>query len=216
MRCALVILSFLAGASLLRAQAGFPVARGSDASAAPVGRATRALRPPVLDGTDNDAVWKEALVLDQFREFEPSEDGDPSMRTEVRVAFDERSLYVFVRAHDPHPDSILSLLSRRDVKTTSDQIKIIIDGYHDRLTGVEMSVNPVGVKRDASIYSDWIEDLSWDGVWDAATRIDSLGWTAEFRVPFSQLRFGSGDTHTFGFGVWRDIARHNERVSWPV
>jgi hypothetical protein len=170
----------------------------------------------VLDGSDDDAVWKEAQVLDQFREFEPSEDGDPSMRTEVRVAFDERSLYVFVRAHDPHPDSILSLLSRRDVKTTSDQIKIIIDGYHDRLTGLEMSVNPVGVKRDASIYSDWIEDLSWDGVWDAATRIDSLGWTAEFRVPFSQLRFGSGDAHTFGFGVWRDIARRNERVSWPI
>ena len=64
--------------------------------------------------------------------------------------------------------------------------------------------------------ADWIEDLSWDGVWDAVTRIDSLGWTAEFRVPFSQLRFGSGDAHTFGFGVWRDIARRNERVSWPV
>lgn len=201
---------------MLSAQAAFPVSRGTEAAAASSGRAIRAVRPPVLDGSDDDAVWKEAQVLDQFREFEPSEDGDPSMRTEVRVAFDERSLYVFVRAHDPHPDSILSLLSRRDVKTTSDQIKIIIDGYHDRLTGVEMSVNPVGVKRDASIYSDWIEDLSWDGVWDAATRIDSLGWTAEFRVPFSQLRFGSGDSHTFGFGVWRDIARRNERVSWPV
>jgi hypothetical protein len=154
--------------------------------------------------------------MDQFRQFAPAENGEPTYRTVVRVAYDDRNLYVLVRAFDPHPDSILSILSRRDVRTQSDQIKIIIDAYNDRRTGVEMAINPAGVKRDASIYQDNIEDPSWDGIWDAATRIDSLGWVAEYRVPFSQLRFAGADAHTFGFGVWRDIARHNERVSWPA
>ncbi|MEP7344998.1 MAG: DUF5916 domain-containing protein [Gemmatimonadaceae bacterium] len=183
---------------------------------ATIGVAVRAERPPTLDGIETDEVWKMALPIDQFRQFAPAENGDPTYRTVVRVAYDDRNLYVLVRAFDPHPDSLLAILSRRDVKTQSDQIKIIIDAYNDRRTGVEMAVNPAGVKRDASIYQDNVEDLSWDGIWDAATRVDSLGWVAEYRIPFSQLRFASGDTHIFGFGVWRDIARHNERVSWPA
>src|SRR6185503_15737703 len=67
-----------------------------------------------------------------------------------------------------------------------------------------------------SIYSDVTEDVTWDGVWDAASTIDSLGWVAEFRVPFSQLRFSPKDQHVFGFGIWRDIARLNQRDSWPA
>jgi hypothetical protein len=172
--------------------------------------------PPELDGRDDDAVWRGAPVIDAFRQFHPAEDGEPSFRTEARLAYDARNLYVLVRAFDPHPDSILPLLSRRDVRTNSDQIKVVIDAYRDRRTGVSMIVNPAGVKRDASIFNDLNEDLSWDGVWDAAARIDSLGWVAEFRIPFSQLRFSPGEIHTFGFGIWRDIARRNERVAWPA
>lgn len=153
--------------------------------------------------------------MHEFRQFAPIEDGDPSFRTEVRAAYDDRNLYFIVRAFDPSPDSILPLLSRRDVRTNSDQIKILIDGYRDRRTGIELIVNPAGVKRDASIYGDITEDMTWDGVWDAATSIDSSGWTAEFRVPFSQIRFNPGMLQ-FGFGVWRDIARMSERVAWPI
>jgi hypothetical protein len=185
-------------------------------SPATTGMAVRAARPPVLDGDETDEVWRTAPPMDQFRQFAPAENGEPTYRTVVRVAYDDRNLYVLVRAYDPHPDSLRAILSRRDVRTQSDQIKIIIDAYNDRRTGVEMAINPAGVKRDASIYQDNIEDLSWDGIWDAATRVDSLGWVAEYRVPFSQLRFAGGDAHTFGFGVWRDIARRNERVAWPA
>jgi hypothetical protein len=185
-------------------------------TASTTGLAARAVRPPVLDGIEADEVWSSASPIDQFRQFAPTDNGDPTYRTVARVAFDARHLYVLVRAYDPHPDSLLAILSRRDVKTQSDQIKIIIDAYNDRRTGVEMAVNPAGVKLDASIYQDNVEDLSWDGIWDVATRVDSLGWVAEFRIPFSQLRFASGASHTFGFGIWRDIARHNERVSWPI
>ena len=179
-------------------------------------RAVRAARPPVIDGRDRDEAWELAPPMRDFRQFDPGEDLDPAFRTEARVVYDDRNLYVLVRAFDPHPDSIVSLLSRRDVKTASDQLKIVIDAFHDRRTGVEMAVNPAGVKRDFAIYGDMIEDPTWDGVWDAAVSIDSLGWIAEFRVPFSQLRYKDQDVHEFGFGIWRDIARLNERDSWPV
>ncbi|MBK8247628.1 MAG: carbohydrate binding family 9 domain-containing protein [Gemmatimonadetes bacterium] len=178
-------------------------------------RVIRTALPVVIDGRDADPVWAQAPRVDQFRQFAPAEDGVPTFRTEVRAAYDDRRLYVFVRAFDPHPDSLLSLLSRRDVRTNSDQLKIIIDGYHDRRTGIELMVNPAGVKRDGAIYGDIIEDMTWDGIWDVGVLIDSLGWTAEFAVPFSQVRFNAGASD-FGFGVWRDIARLNERVSWPT
>ncbi|HVF39219.1 MAG TPA: DUF5916 domain-containing protein, partial [Gemmatimonadaceae bacterium] len=148
--------------------------------------------------------------------FEPAEDAEPKFRTEAKVAYDAANLYVFVRAFDPRPDSIVALLSRRDVRTQSDHIKIMVDSYYDRRTGYEFAVNPVGVKRDYYLYDDTREDGSWDAVWDVATKIDSLGWTAEFRIPLSQLRFAKSANNTFGLMIMRDVARINERVSWPV
>ncbi len=180
------------------------------------GRAVRADRAPVIDGRADDPAWAAAPPMTEFRQFEPGENLPTTYRTEARVVYDDHFLYVLVRAFDPHPDSLDKLLSRRDVKTASDQIKIIIDAYKDRRTGVEMAINPAGVKRDYSIYSDFIEDGTWDGVWNAAAGIDSLGWVAEFAVPFSQLRFNDKDVHEFGFGVWRDITRLNQRDAWPA
>ena len=110
--------------------------------------ASPAERPPVIDGRDDDAIWKSATAITGFRVFDPKEDGDPSFPTEAKIGYDAENLYVFTRMFDPHPDSIVSLLSRRDVKTQSEQIKIMIDSYHDRRTGYEFGVNPAGVKRD--------------------------------------------------------------------
>lgn len=121
-----------------------------------------------------------------------------------------------MKAYDPRPDSLVALLSRRDLRTPSEWIKVVIDGFRDRRSALQFMVNPAGVKRDATVYSDVAEDIAWDGVWDAATAIDADGWTAEFAIPFSQLRFTPKDEHVFGFGVWRDIARYGERDAWPV
>ena len=178
--------------------------------------AVRATHGVVIDGRDDDEVWRTAPAITQFREFQPRENGDPRFATEAKVAYDDRNLYVFIRAFDPHPDSILKLLARRDVRAATDQLKIMIDSYHDRRSGFEFAVNPAGVKRDYAIYNDNSEDDAWDGVWEVATTVDSLGWTAEFRIPLSQLRYVPRDTMTFGFGVWRDIQRYNERESWPL
>ncbi len=180
--------------------------------------AHRAASPPVIDGKDNDEVWRTAPVIKDFRQFQPTEDANPSLPTEAKVAYDDHNLYVFVRAFDSHPDSIKKLLARRDVRICCDQIKIVIDSYHDRRTGFEFAVNPGGVKRDYAMYGDdQQEDDAWDGVWEVATQVDSLGWTAEFRLPLSQLRYAHAPSNTFGFAIWRDIDRHGgERVGWPL
>ncbi len=149
--------------------------------------AVRAIHPVVIDGRDDDEVWRLAPPITQFREFQPKE-----------------------------PDSILKLLARRDVRAATDQLKIMVDSYHDRRSGFEFAVNPAGVKRDYAIYNDSQEDDAWDAVWDVATQVDSLGWTAEFAIPLSQLRYVPRPTNTFGFAVWRDIQRYGERVSWPL
>jgi hypothetical protein len=178
--------------------------------------AIRADRAPVIDGREDDAVWRSAPATSEFLEFKPNEGKEPRFRTEFKAAYDERNLYVFIRAFDPHPDSIMTALTRRDVRGPSDQLKVMIDSYDDRLSGFEFAVNPVGVKRDYAMYNDRDEDDTWDGIWDVGTRIDSAGWTAEFRIPFSQLRYANSENHTFGFGIWRDIERYKERTSWPL
>jgi len=179
-------------------------------------KAVRAARQPVIDGRDDDDVWKNAAPITEFVEFDPVEGKEARFRTEARVAYDTRNFYVFVRMFDPEPDKILRLLARRDVRTPSDQIKVVIDSYHDRRSGYEFAVNPAGVLRDYAIYGDGNEDDAWDGVWEARTTVDSLGWTAEFKIPLSQLRYSNADSHTFGFAIWRDIERYKERVSWPL
>ncbi|HEX4633105.1 MAG TPA: carbohydrate binding family 9 domain-containing protein, partial [Gemmatimonadales bacterium] len=170
-----------------------------DSPAAPVPTAVAAVRTttaPVLNRFDSDPAWADAPVISEFRVFRPTDGAMPKFRTEAKVLYDERDLYVLVRAYDPHPDSIVGLLARRDVQTPSDMITVFIDSYHDRRTGYEFDVNPVGVKTDYAIYKDGNEDGAWDGIWDVATKVDSLGWIAVFRFPLSQMRFAVGASNT--------------------
>jgi hypothetical protein len=215
---------FLAGLALLviatplaaQRQEGSAVSAGTGAPAPiTIATASRATQAVVLDGREDDDVWKDAMVVDGFRTFTPVQDGEPRFRTVAKIAYDEKNLYVFTRMYDPHPDSIVNLMSRRDARTNSDWIKVMLDPYHDRRTGFEFAVNPGGVKRDYAIIDDGMEDGSWDAVWEVGTRIDSLGWVAEFRIPLNQLRYANASDHTFGIMIWRDVARHNERYSWP-
>src|SRR5256714_10599097 len=178
--------------------------------------AVRANTAPAIDGKDDDQVWLTAPVITAFTQWQPTEGKDPRFRTEAKIAYDASNLYVFVRAFDPHPDSIIKLLERRDSFTPSDMVWLFIDSYHDRRTGYEFGVNAAGVKTDAAIYDDGNEDFAWDGIWDVATRIDSLGWTAEYRIPLSQMRYSRDRTHTFGIIIDRDINRYSERESWPL
>src|SRR5438105_418131 len=113
--------------------------------------ATRAAEPPVIDGRDDDAVWREARPVTGFEEWRPSEGGPPKLPTEAKIAYDAGNLYVFVRAFDPHPDSIITVLARRDYFTPSDMIWLFLDSYHDRRTGYEFGVNPSGLGRTQDV-----------------------------------------------------------------
>ena len=201
---------------LLQAPPAADTARRGSATQPPSAVAVRAARPPVIDGRDDDPVWRDAPAITQFLEFSPTEGKAARFPTEARVAYDAAHLYVFVRCFDPHPDSILRLLARRDTYQMSDGVVLIVDSYHDRRTGYEFGVNASGVKYDAAVYNDGNEDGAWDAVWDVATRVDSLGWTAEFRIPLSQLRYGPQVKHTFGIAIVRDLYRYRERISWPL
>jgi hypothetical protein len=172
--------------------------------------------PIVLDGDLNDPAWAQATPISSFLQREPLEGAPATMRTEARVAFDDTAIYVAVQAFDPDPDRIIGFLTRRDAGSSSDWVHVLIDSYHDRRTAYQFGVNPVGVKQDSYWFNDSNSDDSWDAVWEVVSRRDTEGWCAEFRIPFSQLRFsGSGDGR-LGFAVVRNVARLNETATWPL
>ncbi len=175
-------------------------------------RATQAT--PELDGVLDEPAWALAQPITNFVQREPDE-GDPATeRTEAFVLFDDGALYVGIRAYDSEPDKIVGRLTRRDQHSPSDWLIVSIDSYHDRRTAFEFRVNPAGVERDQYRYNDTNSDLSWNAVWDVATSVDAEGWTAEFRIPFSQLRFPNLPEQTWGFNIERVIQRKNEVVQW--
>ena len=171
-----------------------------------------------LDGRLDDAPWQRAVAFGNFVQSWPNPGTPGTERTEVRVVYDDEAIYVGVRAFDSRPDSIAAQLARRDASGIySDWIHVIIDSYHDRRTAFRFTVNPKGVQKDVYNSNDNSEDANWDAVWDVATRVDSAGWVAEYRIPLSQLRFGNapkGEPRTWGWQVMRDVARKNERVAF--
>jgi len=182
-------------------------------------RASRLTGSISIDGKLDEPAWATATPSSDFTQSYPKVGAKPTDPTEVRVLYDDDALYVGVRMFDTRPDSIAAQLARRDASGIySDWLHVMVDSYRDRRTSFRFSVNPRGVQKDVLEYDDNKgEDLNWDAVWEVATRIDSLGWTAEYRIPFSQLRFGSaqkGDERIWGFQVMRDVARRNERDSW--
>jgi hypothetical protein len=192
-----------------------PPASGADGSAPHA--ATRIGTSPIrLDGDLSDAIWGEAGVITDFVQRAPTEGAPPTHRTEARVVYDDVAIYVGVRAFDSEPDRILAFLTRRDGDSASDWIRVLIDSYHDRRTAFEFMVNPAGVKRDMYYFNDNNNDGSWDAVWDVAVQRNRDGWSAEFRIPYSQLRFGSTADTTLGFAISREVGRLRETSTWPL
>ena len=181
-------------------------------------RAARREGPIVLDAKLDEPAWQSATPATEFTQSYPNARQTPTQRTEVRVLYDDAALYVGVKMFDSHPDSIAAQLARRDASGIySDWVHVIIDSYYDRRTAFRFTVNPMGVKKDVYTSNDGPEDINWDAVWEVGTRVDSDGWTAEYRIPFSQLRFAStSGERIWGFQVMRDIARNNERASFAT
>jgi hypothetical protein len=191
----------------------FVLALSAHVDAVPVPKGPNATR---ANGELSDEAWQSATPVDAFEQREPQEGGVPSQRTEFRVAYDSTTLFVKVRAFDTEPNKIVTYLTRRDADSPCDWIRIFIDSYHDRRTAYEFAVNPSGVKMDRYWFNDTNRDDSWDAVWDVSVSRDPQGWSAEFHIPFSQLRFNRSEKNTFGFAVWRQIGRLNETSTWPL
>ena len=172
--------------------------------------------PIVLDGRFNEEIWQQAPAIVDFQQREPDEGQPPTMRTEARMAYDAVALYVAVRAYDTDPDKLVGILTRRDQRSPSDWIRIVVDSYFDKRSAYEFGVNPVGVKTDRYYFNDGQSDDSWDAVWDVQIERDQDGWRAEFKIPFSQLRFNTLSGGPVGFAVIREVGRLAETVSWPL
>ncbi len=180
----------------------------------PLARATRAIgaRGSIrVDGKLDDAIWAQASPVTEFTQSVPHE-GDPATeRTEVRIAYDEGAVYIGARMLDSQPGGIRGQLARRDADTESDRFEVALDSYHDHNTAFVFSVNPSGVKTDRVAGNDGSSsDNGWDPVWDVATRLDSAGWVAEFRIPLSQLRYSTARSQVWGINFLRRIHRKAE------
>jgi Domain of unknown function (DUF1083). len=177
----------------------------------PVLRAVRAMTGPVIDGDLSDAAWQNAPEFTDFTQHDPDDGKPPTMRTSIRIVYDDHAIYFGAKMTDTGRPTVL--LARRDTfNAQSDFLSINIDPQHDHLSGAAFTVTPANVQIDSILYNDIGEDGSWDGVWDSAVRIVSDGWIAEVRVPFSQLRFPDQPTHVWGLNITRRTVRNNEVV----
>src|SRR5690242_21076463 len=178
--------------------------------------AVPASSPIVLDGKLNEEIWQQSPSIVEFVQREPAEGQPPTQRTEAHIAYDANALYVAVRAFDADASKIVGILTRRDQRSPSDWIRIVVDSYFDQRSAYEFGVNPVGVKTDRYYFNDGQSDDSWDAVWDVEVARSGDGWTAEFRIPFSQLRFNNTSGGPVGFAVIREVGRLAETSTWPL
>ena len=170
---------------------------------------------PQIDGRLDDTVWATTMVISDFVQTNPIDGAAPSERTEVRITYDQEALYIGARMFDSEPDKIVARLGRRDGFTPSDMFWLMIDSYHDHRTAFKFGVNPAAVRSDLVSSNDMGGgDRGWDPVWEVATSIDSLGWVAEIKIPFSQLRFSSAPEQVWGINFSRHIFRKSEAVRW--
>jgi len=177
--------------------------------ARPSYQAVRAAAAPVVDGDLSDAVWATAPEITGFTQRDPNEGQPATAQTKIKVVYDDDAIYFGARMEDTQPAT--PLLARRDSDLNNgDYIRISIDSQQDRLNGAAFVVNASNVQMDMILYNDIYDDISWDAVWSSAAKINATGWTAEVRVPYSQLRFPAKAVHTWGLNVSRWNARTRE------
>jgi hypothetical protein len=201
----------LSEASATSSSPGSGSARAAAAIATPaVIHAFRLEQPVTLDGRLDDPAWQRPGET-RLVQNDPDNGAPPRHPTEFWVAYDDEALHIAARLYDSAPDSIAARLGRRDSWPSSDWVFVNLDTFNDDRTAFSFSVNPAGVMGDSALYNDGWGDHSWDGVWQAATRVDDEGWCLEMRIPFSQLKFPDQEDQVWGMNFSRRILRYNER-----
>jgi hypothetical protein len=171
--------------------------------------------PPEIDGRLEDEAWKQGEWSGDFKQQIPTEGAAPSKPTELKVLYDDRHVYFAIRAHDD-PALVHRYPGRRD-DFTGDIVGVCFDSYNGKRTGFEFDLTAGGSKIDLILGNGETEwDTTWDPVWDGMVGHDEKGWTAEFRVPLNQLRYGPQDAQVWGLHCWRWIDRNREEVQWQL
>lgn len=170
-----------------------------------------------MDGRLTEAVWQSAPAVTGLVQRTPNEGQRAPENTEVRFAYDDDALYVGARMFSGNPRDIRALITRRDQEGISEFIAVSLDTYRDRRTAYSFGVTPSGVRLDFFHESDDEDgDSGYDPVWRAEARIDSLGWTAEMRIPFNQLRFSPRQIQEWGLNILRRVPARNEESFWRL
>lgn len=167
-----------------------------------------------LDGKLDEAAWQKVQPGTDFIEHQPADGTPPTFQTEFRILYDDKFLYLGYRAFDPAPDSIVERMGRRD-EFPGDWIELNIDSYHDLRTAFSFTFSCSGVRGDEFVSdngNNW--DTNWNPIWDGRSNIDEQGWTAEVKIPFSQLRYSKNEEQVWGFQVMRRLFRKNERSTF--
>jgi hypothetical protein len=173
--------------------------------------ATRVLKPPVIDGTLEPEVWSHAIPITDFLQYNPNFEDYPSHRTEVRLLYDDRAIYIGAILYDSAPDSILRQLGPRNASLNADAFGIRFDTYNNQLDAYTFEVAASGVQRDYRA-----QDGTYDGVWASAVQMHEKGWTVEMRIPYSALRFPATDCQEWGLQIYRNVRRYREMNHWAL
>jgi hypothetical protein len=199
-----------------------------------VARPARIASVPHIDGRLDEAVWQDAQPLTGFVQRDPDEGAPSTERTEVRILTDGAALYIGAWLFDREPGAIVPGERVRDADlTNSDYVALIFDTFADRQNGFVFATTPAGIEYDGQVIKEGEGggvfqqgqsraqagsaggfNLNWDASWTVATSVDSLGWYAEFRIPFSTLRYGGAREQTWGLNVARSIRRRHEESFW--
>ncbi len=169
-----------------------------------------------LDGNLNEPAWHQADHISNFTQRELNEGKPSTEQTEVAILFDDKNLYVGIWCYDDEADKIIAQQMKRDFNSsTDDNFKFIIDTYNDKRNGYYFVTNPNAARYDALIQDNGKSiNSSWDGVWNVKTTITNQGWFAEFKIPFSTLKFNTKENQIWGINFERNIKRKREQVFW--
>ena len=169
--------------------------------------------PPKIDGRLDDECWQFGPWSGNYTQQIPTEGAAPSAQTELKIFYDNDNIYVAIRANDD-PNLIDRTRGRRD-SFSGDIVGICFDSYHDYRTGFEFDLTASGGKIDLILMNEgW--DESWDAVWDGKVAEEDSAWTAEFRIPLSQLRYSKEEVQVWGLHSWRWINRNMEEDQWAL